>query len=432
MKLELSENGQRLMFASILVALWGALFMDFILIGSGFAGLVFMGYRYYLLREQLKALHEQVTFSPETLDASFTAGAEYEEPIEVAYSGVSSPKLKLQYGEFKPSFLGSGKHTRIYRFKPSLAANYKFNKVSATLSDSLELVHGETDLKFGGEFRVYPRVFSVALDALRYLEGKGIIGAGEQVTETKGRGYEYADSREYVEGDDLRQIDWKATARLGKMIVKEYYTEGSGAIHIIYDTRVADPVSADVLAAEYLRTVLSFAERGWVIGLTVLDGSKVVSHFPSQYPSFAVSVALRHVLDSRRGEIMSHFDVLDPVYNNRLRRVLGDRLPMSDSEFSVLRDEMYGQRYGGVVYITCLTGNPSGLMELSYVARTSGTRFVALEPCRPWRYTGLEEAYKIHQQYDKVNKSLLRDGVPVAVNLVEAQAKLGEQEPLFH
>jgi len=70
-------------------------------------------------------------------------------------------------------------------------------------------------------------------------------------------------------------------------------------------------------------------------------------------------------------------------------------------------------------------------MELSYVGRTSRTRFVALEPCKPWRYTGLEEAYRIHQQYDKVNRSLLRDGVPVAVSLLEAQEKLGELEPLF-
>jgi len=429
--LELSLNGRRLALGSVILCLWGALFLDYLLISIGIIGLVFLGYNYYTLREKIMTLPSEISFKPNDIDVSFTAGEEYTKSLIIENSGKSDPHVLFQYGEISPPLLRPGKNTRVYSFKPELAANYQYNEINAKIMDQYGLVQGETELNFNASFRIYPRVFSVALDALRYLEGQGIIGAGEQVTETKGRGYEYADSREYVEGDDLRQIDWKATARLGKMIVKEYYTEGSGAVNIIYDTRVSDPVSADMLAAEYLRTVLSFAERGWVIGLTVLDGRRVVSHFPEQYPGFAVSVALRHVLDSRRGEIMSYFDVLDPAYNTRLRRVLGGRLPDSGSEFTVLKDEMYGHKYGGVVYITCLTGNPSGLMELSYVAQRSRTRFVALEPCKPWRYADLEEAYKIHQQYDKVNKSLLRDGVPVAISLLEAQEKLGELEPVF-
>jgi len=431
MELGLSQNGQRLALSSVLVCLWGVIFLDYLITSIGVIGLVFIGYQYYSIRGRLKLLLSEISFNPNTVEASFTAGEEYTEFLIVENTGLSNPHIQLPYGEISPPTLRPGKQTRVYRFKPELAANYHYNEIKANITGSYGFVRGEIKLDFNAGFRVYPRVFSVALDALRYLEGQGIIGAGEQVTETKGRGYEYADSREYVAGDDLRQIDWKATARLSKMIVKEYYTEGSGAVNIIYDACVSDPVSADVLAAEYLRAVLSFAERGWVIGLTVLDGRKVVSHFPEQYPVFAVSVALRHVLDSRRGEIMSYFDVLDPVYNTRLRQVLGDRLPESTLDFTVLKDEMYGHRYGGVLYITCLAGNPSGLMELSYVGRTSRTRFVALEPCKPWRYTGLEEAYRIHQQYDKVNRSLFRDGVPVAVSLLEAQEKLGELEPLF-
>ncbi|MBT5643282.1 hypothetical protein HOJ44_09210 [Candidatus Bathyarchaeota archaeon] len=52
---------------------------------------------------------------------------------------------------------------------------------------------------------------------------------------------------------------------------------------------------------------------------------------------------------------------------------------------------------------------------------------VALEPCRPWLYTSLEEAYRIWQRYDKLNRSLARSGVGVAVSLEEAQDKMGER-----
>ena len=431
MKVELAESGNRVVLACVVVALWGAFFMDYLLIGLGLLGLGFMAYRYILLRNQLRDLPGQVFFEPKSLDSSFTAGADYAETLSIECGSAVNPKLTLPYGALQPPILSEGKQTRKYVFKPSLAANYRFDEVSAEISDSLNLYTGETGLLgFSGSFRVFPRVFSVALNALQYLEGKGILGAGEQVSTVKGRGYDYADSREYVEGDSLKQVDWKATARLSKLIVKEFYTEGSGAVHIIYDSRVPDPVSADVLAASYLRTVLSFAERGWVIGLTVL-GDGVESHFPELSPGFAVSVALRHVLETRMSEVMSYFDVLDPVYNQRIHRILGERLPVAKTELRVLKDELYQSKYGGVLYITALTGNPVDLMELSYAALASRTRFVVLEPCTPWRYAGLEDAYRIWAQYDKMNKSLLRAGTPVAVNLSEAQEKLGELEPVY-
>ncbi len=430
MRIEFTETGGRLLLASIVVVLWGALFIDYLLIGVGLLGLGFLGYRYIGIRGQLRELPEQASFNPNVVDASFTAGSKYSETLSVESNSPTELRISLPYGELQPPFLRTGKQTRNYFFKPSLAANYRFKEVSAEVTDSLNLLRGETELSLNCSFKVFPRVFSVSLDALQYLEGQGILGAGEQTSTVKGRGYEYADSREYVEGDDLRQIDWKATARLGKFIVKEYYTEGSGAVHIIYDVRVSDPVSADVLAASYLQTVLSFAERGWVIGLTVLDDG-VCSHFPELYSGFAVSVALRHVLETHESKVMSYYDLLDPAYNARIRRILADRLPEAKTELGVLKDELYGSKYGGVVYITSLAGNPSDLIELNYTARTSRSRFVVLEPCTPWRYTGLENAYRVWSQIDKVNRSLLRSGTPIAINLDEAQLKLGELEPIY-
>ena len=431
MRIELTETGGRAALACVAVALWGALFVDYLLMGLGLAGLGFLVYRYRRIRMRLRALPGQVSFTPSRLDGSFTAGDGIEEVIRIECGSPAGPRILMPYGVLQPPPLRRGEQTRIYSFEPSLAADYGFDHVGAAVVDELDLFAGETELGFSARFRVYPRVFSVALDALTYLEGGGILGAGEQVSEMKGRGYEYAESREYVEGDSLRQIDWKATARLGKLIVKEYYLEGSGAVHIIYDNRVPDPVSGDVLAASYLRTVLSFAERGWVIGLTVLSEDGVESHFPDLYPGFAVSVALRHVLETRIEEIKSYFEVLDPVHNVRLRRVLGERLPESGAGFGVLKDGMYGSKYGGVIYVTSLTGNPAGLMELSYTARVNRTRFVVLEPCVPWRYAGLEDGYRVLGHYDRVNRSLMRDGVPLAVSLVEAQEKLGELEPVY-
>ncbi len=41
----------------------------------------------------------------------------------------------------------------------------------------------------------------------------------------KGTGMEFSQSREYIEGDDARHLDWNVTARMGKPFVKQYQEE---------------------------------------------------------------------------------------------------------------------------------------------------------------------------------------------------------------
>ena len=42
--------------------------------------------------------------------------------------------------------------------------------------------------------------------------------AGQAPSTMRGRGMEYAESREYVAGDDARHIDWRVTARHRRQI----------------------------------------------------------------------------------------------------------------------------------------------------------------------------------------------------------------------
>ncbi len=45
---------------------------------------------------------------------------------------------------------------------------------------------------------------------------------GEYASVYRGRGLDYDDLREYVPGDEIRDVDWKATARHGSPLVKRY------------------------------------------------------------------------------------------------------------------------------------------------------------------------------------------------------------------
>ena len=48
---------------------------------------------------------------------------------------------------------------------------------------------------------------------------------GNNASLFQGEGFEFTELREYVYGDDIRKIDWKTTAKLGKPYVKIYREE---------------------------------------------------------------------------------------------------------------------------------------------------------------------------------------------------------------
>lgn len=58
---------------------------------------------------------------------------------------------------------------------------------------------------------------------------------GDARSAQKGSGFEFDQIRDYQMGDDVRFIDWKASSRANKILVKEYREERSRTIMIVLD-----------------------------------------------------------------------------------------------------------------------------------------------------------------------------------------------------
>ncbi len=82
--------------------------------------------------------------------------------------------------------------------------------------------------------KVYPNI--LALREFQLLNQQGRLReAGVRKSRLKGMGTEFESLRDYSEGDDFRKVDWKATARRGKIIVREYEVERNQAVIICID-----------------------------------------------------------------------------------------------------------------------------------------------------------------------------------------------------
>ena len=70
------------------------------------------------------------------------------------------------------------------------------------------------------------------------IKTKGLssnIFAGEYHSAFKGRGMAFSEVREYQYGDDVRDIDWNVTARLGKPYVKVFEEERELTVMLLVD-----------------------------------------------------------------------------------------------------------------------------------------------------------------------------------------------------
>ncbi len=63
--------------------------------------------------------------------------------------------------------------------------------------------------------------------------------AGGQLSHRYGRGMDYAESRAYQPGDDVRRLDWRLTARSGSLHTKLFQEEREGRLLIVLDTHAS-------------------------------------------------------------------------------------------------------------------------------------------------------------------------------------------------
>jgi uncharacterized protein (DUF58 family) len=91
--------------------------------------------------------------------------------------------------------------------------------------------------------------------------------AGERRSPRSARSPELSDFRPYVSGDDFRQIDWSAYARLEKLMLRLYVAEEEACLNVVLDTSASMALGepAKWPAARRLAAALAF------LGLAAMD-----------------------------------------------------------------------------------------------------------------------------------------------------------------
>ena len=117
-----------------------------------------------------------------------------------------------------------------------LRGRYLLDNMELTIMDSGRLHIVRSTVKEPSEFSVISAM--EPLKGVKISPRKTRNWVGQIKSRRVGIGTEFYGIREYVSGDELRKINWKASSRYDRLVTNEFEAERSGDVTLILDARV--------------------------------------------------------------------------------------------------------------------------------------------------------------------------------------------------
>ena len=175
----------------------------------------------------------------------------------------------------------------------------------------------------GGDEALLPPALLGALSGLELVSParKRRPSEGVHPALRHGREEEFFQHRPYVRGDDLRAVDWRASARTGHRLLKERHQPSRRPLALLLDTSasMAFPEGATKLRqAKVLAAALAFLalRRGDSVEMSHLDGGifrRVARLKPAARSLHAISRALAPLGATGEGDLASALSAVGPL-----------------------------------------------------------------------------------------------------------------------
>lgn len=136
-------------------------------------------------------------------------------------------EIKLSLPPFAP-------HLAEYKLAPLSRGAYAFGNINVFASTRLGLVERRIVFPQAEEVAVYPSIIQMKryeLRAMRHIAHETGIKKMRRI----GHSYEFEQIKNYVQGDDYRSINWKASSRRAGLMVNQYEDERSQQVYCIVD-----------------------------------------------------------------------------------------------------------------------------------------------------------------------------------------------------
>jgi len=299
--------------------------------------------------------------------------------VEVKASGYASVENFKVGSSASVTLSIRGVHVGLHRLQP----------LSVRVASPLGLFTVSRSTPIDVTVKVTPRFVALLLYAYGLLAGRaGPEYEGfeyELFRWIASRGYgEYRYTREYSPGDDLKRLDWKATARTLKLMVKDFSSVSRAGV-LAVDLRCAGLHTCDNLLSALLSIAIAYYLEASPAYIYELDRGERLSLDPEGVLRYAISRALEPSIASR----LELYEYIQPATLEELRALA--RIP--------LRSKVTPATEGGALTaISPLVVGGRELLDIVSKHRGRGVEVYVVTPRSPWLDAlDVEEAYSIYQ-----------------------------------
>lgn len=157
-------------------------------------------------------------------------------PFPVKIEVIDELPVQFQIRDFKLStWLRSGEQRRFrYDLRPLQRGEYHFGRIQVFVSTRLGLSEKHYALHEGFQMACYPSFIKLRQYELMAISNR-LSDQGMKKIRKAGHSTEFEQIKEYVQGDDIRTINWKATARKSQLMVNHYRDERAQQVYCLVD-----------------------------------------------------------------------------------------------------------------------------------------------------------------------------------------------------
>lgn len=143
-------------------------------------------------------------------------------------------QFQLRDKDFKLNLKSADTKSIHYNLRPTKRGEYEFGFIRTYISSPLGLVSRRYNFDGAKVLPVYPSFINLGQYELMAVS-RHLTELGIKRIRKIGNSSEFDQIKNYVGGDDIRTINWKATARKGGLMVNTYTDERSQNIYCIID-----------------------------------------------------------------------------------------------------------------------------------------------------------------------------------------------------
>lgn len=157
-------------------------------------------------------------------------------PFQVFISLIDELPIQFQKRDFKHKITlqSAEKSTFTYQVRPVERGEYNFGNVHVFVSSLLQIFSKRYTFSDDKNVKVYPSY--IQMKKYEFLAmSNNLTAFGMKKIRRIGHTMEFEQIKNYIPGDDVRTINWKATAKRGDLMVNQYQDEKSQPIYSIID-----------------------------------------------------------------------------------------------------------------------------------------------------------------------------------------------------